>query len=263
MNQSAQLRELQSAHSQLQDSQDLLVRTEKLRALGQMAAGIAHDLKNLLNPLSLNLDLIKRAATRGDAARVLELVTDAKAVIWQGAETVERLREFSRQTPERGLDLADLNKLAHEALELAKPRMASRRGALNVLREDFGELPPISARRSEVVNALLNLVVNAMDAMPDGGAITVRTSQERGGVLLQVIDSGPGMPQEVAAHAFEPFFTTKGDTGTGLGLAMVSSCMQRHRGTVSLDTELGNGTTVSLWFPVAAQSQPTDAPARD
>jgi signal transduction histidine kinase len=254
LDKSAQFEELARAHEQLQASQAVLVRTEKLRALGQMAAGIAHDLKNLLNPLSLQLDLIDRAARRGNLESVSQTATDAKAVIRRGVETIERLRDFSRQSPERSLETNDLKRMAHEALELAKPRMASRGGALNELCEELNDVPPISARSSEVVSALLNLIVNAIDAMPKGGSITVRTSAVRDGALVEVVDNGPGIPDEVAAHAFEPFFTTKGDAGTGLGLAMVRSCMERHGGSVALETKPGEGTKVSLWFPAAART---------
>jgi signal transduction histidine kinase len=252
LDKSAQFDELRRAHEQLQASQDVLVRTEKLRALGEMAAGIAHDLKNLLNPLSLQLDVIDRAARRGDVSRVADMAREAKAVIRQGAETVERLRDFSRQSPERSVETGDLNRMAKEALALAKPRMASRSGVLNALREELGVVPPIAARSSEVVNALLNLIVNSIDAMPSGGTITVRTcTGERGGAQVEVIDDGPGMPEDVAAHAFDPFYTTKGDAGTGLGLAMVRSCMERHQGKVVLHSRLGEGTHVALWFPAA------------
>lgn len=254
LDKSAQFDELKQAHEQLQASQALMVRTEKLRALGQMAAGIAHDLKNLLNPLSLQLDLIERAARRGSVESVGQTARDAKAVIRRGAETVERLRDFSRQTPERSLQPSDLNRIAHEALELARPAMASRSGALRDLREELAEVPEISAHPGEVVNALLNLIVNSIDAMPKGGHVTVRTFPARGGAMVQVIDDGPGIASEVASHVFEPFYTTKGDAGTGLGLAMVRSCMERHGGQATLESQLGAGTTVSLWFPPAPRA---------
>jgi signal transduction histidine kinase len=99
----------------------------------------------------------------------------------------------------------------------------------------------------------LNLLVNAIDAMPKGGHIVVRTSLDQAGALLEVTDDGPGIPQEVADHVFEPFFTTKGDAGTGLGLAMVTSCAERYGGRVLLRTAPGEGTTVGLWFPAAGE----------
>jgi signal transduction histidine kinase len=100
------------------------------------------------------------------------------------------------------------------------------------------------------VNALVNLIANAIDAMPAGGTITLRSGEGDGGAWVSVADDGPGMPPEVERRVFEPFFTTKGEAGTGLGLAMVQATMRRHGGTVKLVTEPGQGTTFTLWFPV-------------
>jgi signal transduction histidine kinase len=261
LDKSTQFDDLRRAHERLAASQAMLVRSEKLRALGQMAAGIAHDLKNLLNPLSLQLDVIERAARRGDTTAINEKVQQAKAVIRRGTETIERLRYFSRQAPEQGLEAADLNRMAKEALELARPRSMTRDGS-STLVEQLGEVPPIAARPSEIVNAVLNLIVNALDAKPSGGTVIVRTAEgERGGAEIQVIDDGPGMTPEVLAHASEPFFTTKGDLGTGLGLAMVRSCMDRHRGHMTISSVPGQSTCVSLWFPRAGSA--SEEPAQD
>jgi signal transduction histidine kinase len=244
----ARVAELRRAHEELKTSQALLVRSERLRALGQMAAGIAHDLKNVLNPISLYLDVIGKAAASGDGAKVSRTVESIKGVLRTGTQTIERLRDFSRNQPETTQEIVDLNAVAHHALELARPRMSST-GAVSFLDAEFGTPPRVSARASDLVPAVLNLVVNAIDAMPKGGRITVRTAEVPGGALIEVEDNGPGMPKSVADQAFEPFFTTKGDAGTGLGLAMVSSCAQRYGGTVTLRTAPGEGTTVALRFP--------------
>jgi signal transduction histidine kinase len=249
LNKAARVDELRRAYDELRASQEALLRTEKLRALGQMAAGVAHDLKNILNPISLHCQVIGRAASRGDLDSVKEGVEDAKLVVRRGVETVERLREFSRQTPDAKLQSADVNRLVHEARDIAKPRMASRQGRMNEIHEELGKPPTIAARTGEVVSAIVNLVVNAIDAMPDGGTITLRTRAERGGAIIEVSDDGPGMPPEIEKRVFEPFFTTKGEAGTGLGLAMVYACVQRHNGTIALVTAPGKGTTFTLWFP--------------
>ncbi len=245
----AQVQALSVAHAELRASQEALLRTEKLRALGQMAAGITHDFKNILNPLSLHLQLIQRALSKGDTENAQKGVEEARAILTRGVETVERMREFSRQTPETKLETVDPNFLVHEARDLAKPRMASRGGRMNAIKEELGEPPAILARSGEVVSALVNLIVNAIDAMPGGGAITLRTRKEREGALIEVADEGPGMPPDVQARIFEPFFTTKGEAGTGLGLAMVYACVQRHGGSIGLETVPGKGTTFTLWFP--------------
>ena len=214
-----------------------------------MAAGVTHDLKNILNPISLYLQVLERAARRGDTDGVKNGIEEARRVVRRGVETVERLTEFSRQAPEAKLESADVNDLVHEAGDLAKPRMASRRGRMNTIREELGSPPLISARTGEIVSAIVNLVVNAIDAMPDGGTITLRTRAERGGAIVEVADDGPGMTPDVEKRVFEPFFTTKGDAGTGLGLAMVYACVQRHGASIALVTAPGEGTTFTLWFP--------------
>ncbi|HEX7668903.1 MAG TPA: HAMP domain-containing sensor histidine kinase, partial [Polyangiaceae bacterium] len=204
------------------------------------------------NPISLHMQLLSRAIDRGDAAKSRDTIAAVRQIVQHGSELLEMLRRFSRQSPESAApEAVDLNRLAHEAVELAKPRLGGREAGSIEIREDFGSPPAVSVRPGEVVSALLNVIVNAIDAMPEGGTIVVRTEEARGGALVDVVDDGPGMTPEVASHIFESFFTTKGDAGTGLGLAMVRGCTERHGGAVSLDTAPGAGTTIGLWFPPA------------
>jgi signal transduction histidine kinase len=236
---------------QIQRSELAMARTEKLRALGEMAAGITHDLKNLLAPLSLHLQLMERAIRHANVGGdVHGSITEMKQILDRGIRTLERLRDFSRQRPERKAELVDINKLAHDAVEVARPRMAQNRRALSVIKKDLQEVPQVWAQADEVVAAVVNLVINAIDAMPDGGEIVIRTGAERGGAWLEVEDNGPGMPLEVEQRVFEPFFSTKGAEGTGLGLAMVYACMMRHGGSITLDTAPGKGARFRLWFPL-------------
>jgi len=239
LNKSARLAQLQRAYA-------------ALRALGQMAAGISHDLMNLLSPVSLYVQFVERSNTQSNPAGVAEGVAELRQGLRRCVETVDRLRTFSKQMPDASPRTEDLNHLAHEAVDLAKPRMASRGGRLNKIKEEFGSPPPVSVRSGEVVSALVNLIVNAIDAMPNGGTVTLRTRAARDGAEIDIEDDGPGMPKEVADRIFEPFFTTKGDAGTGLGLAMVVDCVQRHGGTLALATKPGHGTKFTLWIPAAS-----------
>lgn len=236
---------------QLRQSELALTRTEKLRALGQMAAGITHDLKNLLAPLSLHLQVLERALRKAPGAADMQgSVTEMKQILDRGIRTIERLREFSRQSPERKAELLDINRLAHEAAEVARPRMASNRRALSVIKQELDDPPQVWAQADEVMAAVVNLVINAIDAMPDGGEIVIRTGEDRGGAWIEVADNGPGMTPDVEHRVFDPFFSTKGAEGTGLGLAMVYACMMRHGGTVALETAPGAGARFRLWFPL-------------
>ncbi|HSN99467.1 MAG TPA: ATP-binding protein [Candidatus Nanopelagicales bacterium] len=267
----ARLRAEQRAmREELRASQETLARSAKLRALGQMAAGISHDLKNILNPISLHLQLLKRAVTRGAADEARESIAEMDQILKRGVQTIERLREFSRQSPESRAEIVDINQLAHEATEIARSRMASRPSLSLTLREEHGRPPPVMARSGELVSAVVNLVVNAIDALSQPlstgtgtgehapGLITLRTGESRGGAWIEVADNGPGMVPEVEQHVFDPFFTTKGQEGTGLGLAMVYACVQRHGGTVSLVTAPGRGARFTLWFPGISPAKPDD-----
>ena len=240
--------------AELRASRAALARTEKLRALGQMAAGVAHDLKNILNPLSLHIQLAGRALDRNKGDEVRESLSEMKQVLARGVQTIERLRDYSRQSPEPRAEDVDLNRLVHEASEIARPRMTSGDGRLVRLREELGAPRTMRGRSGEIVNAVVNLIINAIDAMADaGGTITLRTGESEGSTWVQVKDDGPGIPPEVEGRIFEPFFTTKGDAGTGLGLSMVYACMQRHGGSVSVDTAHGKGTTFTLVFPATPE----------
>ncbi|HEX8792431.1 MAG TPA: ATP-binding protein [Polyangiaceae bacterium] len=245
---------LVQANAELRASREVLARTEKLRALGQMAAGIQHDLRNVLNPLGMHVQIVERALAKNDAPTALASVQECKAVVRRGTEMLDRLRAFSRQSPSEAAHEVDLNTLAREAIAIARPRMSSRGGALSRVVEELGEVPTVIARGEEIVAALVNLVVNAIDAMAGGGTITVKTGRTDGEAWVSVADTGPGMTAEVQARIFEPFFTTKGAEGTGLGLAMVFATMQRHRGRVSLDTAPGHGATFTLSFPLPARA---------
>ncbi|MBK9266220.1 MAG: response regulator [Polyangiaceae bacterium] len=231
-------------------AEDLLARTEKTRAIGQMAAGVTHDLVNILNPLSLHLQVLSRAIDRGRTDEAKESIAEMKQVLECGMQTLVRLRNYSRQTAEARAELVDLDRLVRQAAEIAKPRMAAR-GRLLRIREELGGPPGFWGHSGDIVSALVNLIVNAIDALAEGGgSITLRTGQTGGQAWVQVADDGPGMPTDVEKRVFEPFFTTKGDEGTGLGLAMVHACMERHGGSVKLETAPGKGTTFTLSFPM-------------
>jgi signal transduction histidine kinase len=247
-----QYAELSRSYSELRASRAVLERTEKLRALGEMAAGISHDLKNILNPLTLHLQLLERILKRGQPGAE-DAIAEMKHVVHRGVETLDRLREFSRQAPERRMERVLLDALAHEALELSRPRISSARRARGIrLVEELGSPPAIHARPAELVTSLLNVISNAIDALVDGGTVTVSTGASDGGAWVRVHDDGPGIPEAVRARIYEPFFTTKGATeGTGLGLAMVYAFVQRHGGKLTLDTAVGKGTTFTIWFPAA------------
>ena len=269
---------LQRAYGDLRRTQEAVMQQERLRALGQMASGIAHDINNAISPASLYAEHLLERETglteRGRAA----LETIARAID-DVAATVSRMREFYRQREAPGaMRPLQLNDLVPQVIELTQARwrdMPQQRGAVVRLETALAhDLPEVPGVESEVREALINLIFNAVDAMPDGGVLTLRTRAAVGPdddgdgdgraeqrVMVEVEDSGTGMDESTRRRCLEPFFTTKGERGTGLGLAMVYGIAQRHGAAVEIDSEPGRGTCMRLVFPVRhgqALPQPLD-----
>jgi signal transduction histidine kinase len=243
LNKAYQHQKLQKAFDDLRISQDALIRTEKFRALGQMSAGIAHDLKNLLNPLLLYTDHLRDVA--GNREEVLEISERFDRILVRGLETVERLRDFSRQSPDEAeMVPTDLNSVVYEAIEITNPRLS---GLEVVLR--LGDPPKILIRPADCVTAIVNLLLNSADALQGKGTIAVGTGSSDGGAWTEVADNGPGIPADIKSRILEPFFTTKGQTGTGLGLSIVYAFTQRYGGRLDIESEPGQGAKFRMWFP--------------
>jgi signal transduction histidine kinase len=243
LNKTYQHQKLQKAFDDLRMSQDTLIRTEKFRALGQISAGIAHDLKNLLSPLVLYTDHLRDAA--GNRDEVLETLERVDRILARGLETVERLRDFSRQSSEESDAVpTDLNEMVREAIEISRPRLSGIQLLLQL-----GSPPLTLIRSADCVTALVNLLFNAVDALQGKGRITVLTGAADGGAWVQVEDNGPGIPPEIRGRILEPLFTTKGNLGTGLGVSTVYAFTQRHDGRLEIESEPGHGASFKMWFP--------------
>ena len=238
-------RELREAanRAELRRAEDALRRAETLRAVGQMAVGIAHDLKNVLNPLGLHVSILERALARAGVERHDSLEA-MREIIQQGVHTIDRLRSFSRLEPEPTHEEVDLATLAREAVAMMSPRVPG--GVTLEVEAAVGCV--VRARRGEVTGALVNLIVNALDACGGRGRITIEVGCDDAAAWIAVADDGPGIPPEHQARIFEPFFTTKGDEGTGLGLPNVFATMRRHGGDVEVDTAPGRGARFTLRF---------------
>jgi len=259
---------LQRAYEDLRHTQEAAMQQERLRALGQMASGIAHDINNALSPVSLYTESL--LATEKDlSGRARGYLKTIQRAVEDVAETVARMREFYRHREDQvALVPVDVSELAQQVLELTKARwsdMALRRGVtIRVVPELDAKVPMIMGVASEIREALTNLVFNAVDAMPEGGTLTLRTSLDRtrprDSVIIEVADTGIGMDDQTRKRCLEPFFTTKGERGTGLGLAMVFGMLQRHRAEIEIDSAPGNGSTMRLIFeaPTAAVPEAGD-----
>jgi PAS domain S-box-containing protein len=247
---------LQQAYDDLRQTQKTVMQQERLRALGQMASGIAHDINNAISPVSLYTDSLLERET-GLSPRGRTHLETIQRAIDDVARTVARMREFYRQRePQLMLALVDMNALVQQVVDLTRARwsdMAQQRGvAIEMCTELAPDLPGIMGADHEIREALINLIFNAVDAMPDGGPLTLRTqvAKDRGVVRLEVIDAGIGMNEDTRRRCLEPFFSTKGERGTGLGLAMVYGTMQRHSADIEVESAPGKGTTVRLSFAI-------------
>ncbi len=227
-----------------------LDRAEPLRLLGEMTVGVAHDLRNILNPMSLHLHLCS-SLLRDDQIEARETLAEMTRVLRRGAGLLTRLRSFGSDGGE-GLELVDNPAaLVTEAVRIARPRTCAGAGERLVeVRAEVSPLPPIRANAAELVSAVVNLILNAMDAMPTGGTVKVSTARDGAWALVSVSDDGPGVPRELRERIFEPFFTTKKGKGTGLGLAMVKGFVERCGGRVSLRTGASAGATFTMRFPL-------------
>jgi DNA-binding response OmpR family regulator/anti-sigma regulatory factor (Ser/Thr protein kinase) len=268
-------RELERANDDLRRTQQSMMQQERLRAFGQMASGVAHDVNNALSPATLYLETLIEQET-GLSARGRDQLTTVQRAIDDVAQTIARMREFYRgRDPQPRLEPVQLNDVVTQTIELTRARWSDipqERGIVIHLTTDLAaELPVLTGAESELRDAMRNLVLNAVDAMPEGGTLTVRTraiprqdtawnsSRRRpavGAVQVEVCDSGVGMDEETRSRCIEPFFTTKGERGTGLGLAMVYGMAQRHGATFEIDSEASKGTTMRLIFPVGAGAGP-------
>ena len=261
---------LQQAYEDLRQTQQAVMQQERLRALGQMASGIAHDINNALSPVSLYTQSLLEVEPNL-SARTREYLETIQRAVDDVAHTVTRMREFYRQRePQLTLMPVRLNELVQQVVDLTRARwsdMPQLRGTVIASRSELAEqLPAISGVESEIREALINLVFNAVDALPTGGTLTLRTKLVRGAngqdqVRVEVGDDGVGMNEETRRRCLEPFFTTKGERGTGLGLAMVYGVARRHNADIDIDSAVGRGTVVSMNFPVP--EAPSGAPSRD
>lgn len=246
-------------YEELQRTQNHLVHSERLRALGQLSSGVAHDFNNLLTSILGHAQLMLADAPDPAQAEGLRIIERAAL---DGAATVRRLQSFaqiSQATPE---ELVSLNAIVEESLAITRPRWrdATQSQGLQLrVEHDLGAVPPLLGDGVALRELVTNLILNALDAMPEGGTLRLRTSLAPEGnplgqpaAQLEVSDTGIGMSEDVRARIFEPFFSTKGAGGTGMGLAMAYSTVQRHKGSIEVQSAPGAGSRFSIFLPITA-----------
>ena len=229
-----------------------LHQSEKLTALGQLAGGIAHDFNNLLQAILGYAQLMKQ--NPGNIELVERSLSVVETAAMDGSETVRRIQTFARLRPEERFVPLNVNQVVEDALAITRPRWEERIAHDSLplkQRLDLRATRVIHGRPAALTEVTTNLILNAMDAMPDGGTLSIRTRDTGSGVVITVADTGIGMPEPVRRRIFEPFFSTKGEKGSGLGLSMAYTIVQRHGGDIRVDSEPGKGATFSLSLPEA------------
>jgi len=264
---------LQQAYDDLRHTREAVMQHERLRVLGQMASGIAHDINNALSPVKLYTQALLEDE-KGLTSHGRQNLKTIRNAIDDVSETVARMREFYRlREPELTLVPVNLNDLVQQVVDLTRARWRDMSQQIGVMIQTVTELaenaPSILGIESEIREAVANLIFNAVDAMPAGGTLTLRTGVVKDEqaedsdirqVYVEVADTGSGMSEETRRRCLEPFFTTKGERGTGLGLAMVYGAVQRNHAAINIESSLGKGTTIRLRFEVAASGAIQAAP---
>jgi PAS domain S-box-containing protein len=244
-----------------------VVQSERLAALGQLAGGIAHDFNNQLQAILGYTQVIRRAPW--DLEMVQKALHIVETAALGGTETVRRIQEFVRARADEPVVPLDINQVVHDAVAITRLRweeQITRTGVRLDLSLNLRAVLHVSGRPAALAEVITNLILNAIDAMPHGGTLTIETRQDgQERVVVAVSDTGAGMPEAVRQRVFEPFFTTKGQRGSGLGLSVSHSIVTRHGGQITVASEPGRGTTFTLVLPVATwatDSTPAPAAAR-
>jgi len=230
--------------------EEKLLQTEKLRALGEMASGVAHDFNNALAAILGNAQLLLYTVEDGETRDAIQTI---EKVAQDSARTVKRLQEFTRKKIQKELLSVDMNVIIRDAVDITRPRWkdeAQRKGISIEVALDLGEIFPVPGNDFELREVITSMIFNAIEAMPEGGRIEIRSLQKRERVSIEISDTGVGMTEEVKKKIFEPFFTTKPFSNTGLGLSMSYGIISRFGGEIDVRSEAGKGTTFTINLPV-------------
>jgi signal transduction histidine kinase/ActR/RegA family two-component response regulator len=224
---------------------------EKLSALGELASGVAHDFNNTLAGILGRAQLLLRTDDPEKLKRGLDIIVKTAE---DGAKTVKRIQDFARQRRDHNFELVSIDQILLDASEITRPRWKNCAEASNIhitLDLLIGSNAMVMGDDSELREVLVNMVFNAIDAMPEGGTLSLRTETLNDSVVIKVVDTGVGMYPEVRSRIFDPFFTTKGKAGLGLGLAVSFGIIRRHGGNIEVESRYGKGTEFRITLPVA------------
>lgn len=235
--------------------EEQLLQAEKLRSLAEMASGVAHDFNNALTSILGNTQLLLFTVQDEELKRTLKII---EMVAKDSAKTVHRLQDFTRARTHQGLFKVDVNSIIRDSIEITKPKWKDEtqwRGGHIELVSSLEEIPSVLGNTSELREVMTNIIFNAIEAMPEGGKIEIRTFQKGKEVFIQISDSGMGIEEDVRKKIFEPFFTTKPFTNTGLGLSMSYGIIRRFGGEIEVKSKVGHGTTFTIILPIGSEGK--------
>ncbi len=260
-----QFQALQEAHGGLRAAQERLVFAERLKALGQMTSGVVHDFNNGLTVVLGRLEILRRKVEKGqvEPALILSELDTIRKTTEKGAKMIRRIQDLAQARADIAGTPLDLNAIVRDAIDIARSKWTAEESTIPgpiEIETDLGEPPDVHGDRFELLEALEGLLNNGVEAMPQGGSLSIRTRAGKdGSAIVEVTDSGVGMSEETRRHLFEPFFTTKG-RGRGLGLSIVHGIVARHRGEIEVESRHEAGTTLRIRLPRAVM-EPVKAPA--
>lgn len=244
---------LEKTIEELKKTQDQLIQSEKLRALGNLASGVAHDFNNVLAAILGRTQLLLRKVQDPELLKWLKVI---EQLTNDGAQTVERMQKFAsthRARSEKDFQELDLNEIVQEVIGITRPKWkdeAELKGIKIEIETDLRRLSKPIGNASEIKEVLTNMIFNSIEALPEGGKIIIKTRMRGENVQILVSDNGLGMIEEVKKKVFEPFFTTKRDKSNGLGLSVAYGIVTRHNGEITVESQPGEGTTFTITLPV-------------
>jgi signal transduction histidine kinase/ActR/RegA family two-component response regulator/uncharacterized protein YigA (DUF484 family) len=245
--------DLKQTLQELRQVQDQIVQAEKLRAMGEMASGVAHDFNNVLAVVLGNIQLLLHQLDRLSPEEIREGLKVIERSSKDGAETIRRIQEFTGVRRDKEFISLSLKEIVAEVVNITQPRwkdQTQKKGIQVELTTQLGDIPLIMGNPSELREVLTNIIFNAVDAMPQGGKLTIVTQpQTEDWVEVRITDTGIGMTEEVRKRVFDPFFTTKGVTNSGLGMSVSYGIIKRHGGEILIESEPGKGTTFIIHLP--------------
>jgi len=248
-------KEVEDSLSELKQVQEQLIRSERSAALGEMAAGVAHDFNNILAAILGRAQLALDDATDEQVRKGLKIIEQAAL---DGAKTVRRLQDFTRVRADHHFEPVDINEVVHKAVQLVEPRLKEYReakGKAIELNLPLGQVEPVMGEQGELVEILVNILGNSIDAIPGDGKLEVATIQEGSHVIIMVSDTGTGIPDNIKNRIGDPYFSTKGNYGMGLGLSVAYGIINRHGGSISFESTVGKGTVFYIKLPIASRGK--------